>query len=124
MPPPQSPPPAAAARVQRRTSIEDPLAGLGRFDVSFLIDDSPSMDPLWDEAKECLMGVVDKSVKYDKGAPRSRSLAAVARSNGPTDGIDCHFMNAEASLQGCTQPQEIARLFSSVWPSGASRQSP
>lgn len=48
--------------MRRRTSVEDPLAPLGKYDVVVLLDDSPSMSDgnLWQETRDALMGVAEK----------------------------------------------------------------
>ncbi|KAM0753110.1 hypothetical protein T439DRAFT_323737 [Meredithblackwellia eburnea MCA 4105] len=109
--PPQSPPqtqhhrtPSAAsgpAGVQRRDSVEDPFSTLGRYDLVFMVDDSPSMVDLWAETKSALMGVAAKCVKYDK------------------DGIELLFLNNETHLHNVTSDSTIREAFDSVVPSGS-----
>lgn len=45
----------------RRSSVEDPLASLGKYDLAVVVDDSPSMTELWDETRSALIGLVQQS---------------------------------------------------------------
>lgn len=102
---------------RQRQSVEDPLAALSRFKVVYLLDDSPSMDSLWDELREALMGVVKAAVKYQRGGVdivRPRTLCS-----GRLDRHQ-HWMNdVDASLLNCSSASDIERMFSQVLPSGS-----
>lgn len=52
---------------RQRQTVEDPLASLARFKLVFLLDDSPSMDGLWDELRQALMGTVRAAIKHQRG---------------------------------------------------------
>ncbi|KAH8913506.1 hypothetical protein BT69DRAFT_1202927, partial [Atractiella rhizophila] len=80
---------------------EDPLASLARYDVVFLVDDSPSMDVLWPDVQGALMGVAERCLQYDR------------------DGLDVYFMNSGEQLESARDPQSIENLFHSVQPFGS-----
>jgi hypothetical protein len=67
-------------------------------DIAF---SSGSMKSLWQEARSALVGIVAKSILYDK------------------DGIDIFFLNSERTLEGCTSTQAVERLFGDVRPRGS-----
>ncbi|GAA6003816.1 uncharacterized protein JCM10292_003394 [Rhodotorula paludigena] len=105
-----APPPSRGPRTsrtgapppQRRSSVEDRLAPLGRYDLTLVVDDSPSMVDYWDETRSALMGVVEKCTKYDK------------------DGIDVLFLNAEERrMANVTDPALVERAFREVEPQGS-----
>ena len=54
---------ATAAGVQRRSSVEDPLAPLGKYDIEIIVDDSPSMldNGKWQDLRAALMGVAEQA---------------------------------------------------------------
>lgn len=52
---------------RQRQTVEDPLAGLARFKLVFILDDSPSMSDLWDELRQALMGTVRAAIKHQRG---------------------------------------------------------
>jgi len=89
------------SRPRQRQSVEDPLAALGRYHLVFLLDDSPSINPLWDELKAALMGTVKAAIKYVR------------------KGVDIHFMNDEANLIECTKTTEVECIFDTVLPAGS-----
>ncbi|BGP40236.1 hypothetical protein JCM10449v2_004194 [Rhodotorula kratochvilovae] len=92
----------AGRQPARRSSIEDRLAPLGKYDLVLLVDDSPSMVDYWKETGEALMGVVEQCTKYDK------------------DGIDVLFMNNDdRRLENITDPALVARAFREVEPFGS-----
>ncbi|GAA6006989.1 hypothetical protein JCM10207_009162 [Rhodosporidiobolus poonsookiae] len=94
--------PATGRGVQRRSSIEDRLAPLGRYDLVIMVNDSPSMVDYWEETREALMGVVESCMKYDR------------------DGIDLLFMNNEDhKIENCTAPEVVARAFEEIQPFGS-----
>ncbi|GAA5897140.1 hypothetical protein JCM8208_003739 [Rhodotorula glutinis] len=87
---------------QRRSSIEDRLAPLGKYDLVLVVDDSPSMVDHWKDVGEALMGVVESCTKYDK------------------DGIDVVFLNNDhARLEGVVDPSVVERTFREVEPVGS-----
>ncbi|GAA5842258.1 hypothetical protein JCM11251_006760 [Rhodosporidiobolus azoricus] len=87
---------------QRRSSVEDRLAPLARYDTVILVDDSPSMTEYWQETKDALMGCVNACAKYDK------------------DGIDLFFMNNEdCKLHNVTSPEVVASAFDEIQPFGS-----
>ncbi|BGP32282.1 hypothetical protein JCM10296v2_004063 [Rhodotorula toruloides] len=86
----------------RRSSIEDKLAPLGKYDLVILVDDSPSMIDFWDETRTALMGVVEACGKYDR------------------DGIDLCFMNNEdRKLENVVDTKVVARAFREIEPFGS-----
>ncbi|GAA5918882.1 hypothetical protein JCM1841_006657 [Sporobolomyces salmonicolor] len=87
----------------RRSSIEDRLAPLARYDLCILVDDSPSMVDHWDETRTALMSVVEKCLSY------------------ASDGIDLHFLNGgdEFRLQNITSLNAVASIFDVVQPFGS-----
>ncbi|GAA5917041.1 hypothetical protein JCM5296_001824 [Sporobolomyces johnsonii] len=93
----------ASTQPGRRSSIEDRLAPLARYDLCILVDDSPSMVAHWEETRTALMGVVEKCLSYD------------------SDGIDLHFMNGgdEFRLQNVTSSNVVASTFDKVQPFGS-----
>ncbi|GAA5850552.1 hypothetical protein JCM8547_001911 [Rhodosporidiobolus lusitaniae] len=96
--------PNTGQRVQRRSSVEDRLAPLGRYDVFILVDDSPSMleNDNWSKTREALVGVVEAIARYDK------------------DGIDLSFLNNEdRKLENVTSPQVVADMFDAIQPFGS-----
>ncbi|BGP16432.1 hypothetical protein JCM10213v2_004434 [Rhodosporidiobolus nylandii] len=94
--------PRTGAGPQRRSSVEDRLAPLGRYDLCILVDDSPSMVDYWGETREALMGVVGACARYDR------------------DGIDLWFLNNEdRKLENVTQPEVVAQAFDSIQPFGS-----
>ncbi|GAA5931851.1 hypothetical protein JCM3775_000060 [Rhodotorula graminis] len=101
--PPRSTRPAqGATRPQRRSSIEDRLAPLGKYDLVLVVDDSPSMVDHWKHVGEALMGVVESCTKYDK------------------DGIDVMFLNNDgARLEHVVDPAVVERTFREVEPFGS-----
>jgi len=82
---------------------EDPLNALRRYDMVFCVDDSGSMEmePLWQQCRDALMGVVDVASNYDD------------------DGVDVHFMNSSVVGKGLRSVDEVARLFRRVEPRGS-----
>ncbi|KAI5480788.1 von willebrand factor [Pseudohyphozyma bogoriensis] len=109
-------------------AAEEHGRGPDEYDVVLLVDDSPSMVDLWTETRDAvrffvysrilehaelihrgfaishatqLMGLVQKSVQYDK------------------DGIDVWFMNHTEVLKGVQEPGAVRELFESVEPSGS-----
>ncbi|GAA6038185.1 hypothetical protein JCM8097_005783 [Rhodosporidiobolus ruineniae] len=96
--------PNTGAGVQRRSSVEDRLAPLSRYDLVLLVDDSPSMTEgnRWRETREALMGVVEACARYDR------------------DGLDVWFMNSEdKKLENVTMPHIVAAAFDSIVPFGS-----
>lgn len=94
--------------VYSRPQAEDPLDLLRGFDTVIVVDDSGSMlarnyagVTRWQEARDALAG-----------------LTALVASKDP-DGIDVFFLNSPQSVQNCTDPDVVRRLFDSVVPSGA-----
>ncbi|KAJ8294158.1 hypothetical protein OF846_002722 [Rhodotorula toruloides] len=82
--------------------IEDKLAPLGKYDLVILVDDSPSMIDYWDETRTALMGVVEACGKYDR------------------DGIDLYFMNNEdRKLENVIDTKVVARAFREIEPFGS-----
>lgn len=78
--PPSGPPPSSSSSKQAATSgrsgVEDPLAALKKYDTSFLIDDSESMEMFWEELSGALGAVIQKAAQYDE------------------DGVDIAFFNS------------------------------
>ncbi|CEQ39656.1 SPOSA6832_01194, partial [Sporobolomyces salmonicolor] len=108
----------------RRSSIEDRLAPLARYDLCILVDDSPSMVDHWDETRTALMSVVEKWCVAGFGrrlrasahvSPRLPSLSYAS------DGIDLHFLNGgdEFRLQNITSLNAVASIFDVVQPFGS-----
>ncbi|KAG8955522.1 hypothetical protein FRC03_011112 [Tulasnella sp. 419] len=96
-----SPVSTAPSAPVRRSSIEDPLLLLRKFDTVFIVDDSSSMDgPLWYEAREALAGVADVAARYD------------------ADGVDVHFLNNPVVGRNIRSGAEVKRLFDRVTPDG------
>ncbi|GAA5989876.1 hypothetical protein JCM11641_001959 [Rhodosporidiobolus odoratus] len=94
--------PRTGQGVQRRSSVEDRLAPLGRYDLVVLVDDSPSMLDHWGDTRDALFGVVRACMKYDR------------------DGIDLMFMNNEGcKLENVTSPDVVAQAFNSIEPFGS-----
>ncbi|KAM0791516.1 hypothetical protein ACM66B_005967 [Microbotryomycetes sp. NB124-2] len=92
------------AGVQRRSSVEDPLAPLGKYDIEILVDDSPSMleGSRWSDLRAALMGVAEQAVRFDK------------------DGINITFMNADhVRLRNVTDVSTVREAFDTVQPSGS-----
>ncbi|KAM0791536.1 hypothetical protein ACM66B_005985 [Microbotryomycetes sp. NB124-2] len=88
-----APPPAA------RSSREDPLASLSKYDTVFLVDDSGSMEMFWEDSlRPALAQVVDTAARYD------------------SDGVDICFMNDRTRITSKSS-REIMSLFQRVWPS-------
>ncbi|BGP16424.1 hypothetical protein JCM10213_004020 [Rhodosporidiobolus nylandii] len=93
-PPPPPPPPGRALSAQQ----ENALAALAKHDTVFLVDDSGSMQAVWDEQlAPALTGVVDTATRYD------------------SDGVDICFFN---SRERCTSRSsaEILPVFRRVRP--------
>lgn len=85
----------------RRSSVEDPLLQLVKYDTVIIVDDSSSMaGPLWFEAREALAGVAELASKYD------------------ADGIDIYFLNSPLVGNGLRHASEVKRLFDQVEPDG------
>lgn len=57
----QAPVGASGGALARRSSVEDPLASLGKYDLAVVVDDSPSMTDWWDETRSALIGLVQQS---------------------------------------------------------------
>ncbi|KAK4046546.1 hypothetical protein OIV83_005998 [Microbotryomycetes sp. JL201] len=94
----------ATAAVQRRTSVEDPLAPLGKYDIEIIVDDSPSMleGTRWQDLRSALMGVAEQAVRFDK------------------DGINMTFMNADhVRLRNVTDVSTVREAFDTVQPTGS-----
>ncbi|PWN95530.1 hypothetical protein FA09DRAFT_341173 [Tilletiopsis washingtonensis] len=90
---------------------ENALELLRSFDTILLVDDSSSMQVTeqpdgthgpsrWEQARDALAGLVEIAMRYDE------------------DGVDIHFLNASASLQGCRDPAEVRALFDRLEPNG------
>ncbi|KIL70355.1 hypothetical protein M378DRAFT_67282 [Amanita muscaria Koide BX008] len=86
----------------RRTTEEDVLEALTKFDTVFIVDDSSSMrGARWEEAKAALATLAELAGRYD------------------TNGIDVHFLNHEAVGRNLKDSSDIIRLFQNVRPNGA-----
>ncbi|GJN90517.1 hypothetical protein Rhopal_003528-T1 [Rhodotorula paludigena] len=99
--PPTSRPPttatAAAPGLDKRT--EDALRQLAKYDTVFLVDDSGSMEPMWDSTvAPALAAVVETAVQYDE------------------DGVDLCFFNARETAASTTSAQECLAVFRRVRP--------
>jgi len=98
--------PAATATQSATTSnivgVDDPYAFLTSFDTVFLIDDSGSMaGARWRETSEALETITPICVAHDE------------------DGIDIHFLNAQAhNAYNVTSPARVRQIFSQVRPGG------
>ncbi|KAA1078823.1 hypothetical protein PGTUg99_003277 [Puccinia graminis f. sp. tritici] len=102
-PPPGPPPPDNLAAPgypanQFQPGVEDPLAMLSRYDTVILVDDSGSMEMMWDETRDALIGVVEKAIQYD------------------SDGIDLFFFNDAQQALNCNSPDQVRHVFRSVLP--------
>jgi len=85
----------------RRTTKENALEALRKYNTVFVVDDSSSMEGrLWREAREALSVLADESAKYD------------------VDGIDVHFFNDEKTGMNLTSAAAVRQLFDSVMPRG------
>lgn len=84
------------------TDIEPILANLKRFDTTFLVDDSASMNgPRWRLAREALTAVVDRAIRYD------------------TNGVDIRFFNDKDHRgDNLTTARQVIHLFDRVQPDG------
>ncbi|GAA6006952.1 hypothetical protein JCM10207_009150 [Rhodosporidiobolus poonsookiae] len=94
--PTASPPAESAARLSKQQ--ENALAALAKHDTVFLVDDSGSMEPVWQgQLAPALSAVVRTAAAYDD------------------DGVDLAFFN---SRERCTSksPDEILALFARVQP--------
>ncbi|KAM6496154.1 hypothetical protein JOM56_008860 [Amanita muscaria] len=102
-PPYVEPTPTYAPRMTtRRTTEEDVLEALTKFDTVFIVDDSSSMrGARWEEAKAALATLAELAGRYD------------------TNGIDVHFLNHEAVGRNLKDSSDIIRLFQNVRPNGA-----
>ncbi|SCV71986.1 BQ2448_4680 [Microbotryum intermedium] len=93
---------AGTSAPNSRSSIEDPLAPLGKYDLCILLDDSPSMTEHWNEARDALSGVAERFVKYDK------------------DGIDLCFMNNDnLNLKNVVDASTVREAFENIQPYGS-----
>ncbi|SGY94192.1 BQ5605_C037g11635 [Microbotryum silenes-dioicae] len=93
---------ASTSAPNRRSSIEDPLAPLGKYDLCILLDDSPSMTEHWYEARDALIGVAERFVRYDK------------------DGIDLCFMNNDnLNLKNVVDASTVREAFENIQPFGS-----
>lgn len=88
--------------VPRPADKEKVFAQLRRYDTSFLIDDSDSMNGRrWKTAKQVLDEIVPIAVKYDK------------------NGVDVRFFNAyveNEDRKDITSPEKVMELFKSATP--------
>lgn len=84
------------------TDMEPILANLKRFDTTFLVDDSASMNgPRWRQAREALAAVVNLAIKYD------------------TNGVDVRFLNDKDHRgDNLTSAGQVMQLFDRVQPDG------
>ncbi|TNY22142.1 hypothetical protein DMC30DRAFT_434142, partial [Rhodotorula diobovata] len=100
-PPPRAPPhiPAPApssSLLDPRT--EDALRALAKYDTVFLVDDSGSMEPMWEtELAPALAGAVRTAVQYDD------------------DGVDLAFFNS-STTHTSTSADDILDVFRRVRP--------
>ncbi|KAG9123383.1 hypothetical protein FRC07_015016 [Ceratobasidium sp. 392] len=88
-----------ATPVDKLLSISD-IKSLQRYDLAFLISDSPSMiqDGKWQKCKELLVQLARVAMKYD------------------SDGVEIHFLNtdSERSDDNFTKDEDVEAMFQSV----------
>ncbi|KAL6309778.1 hypothetical protein BKA93DRAFT_723170 [Sparassis latifolia] len=85
----------------RRSTVENALDTLRRFDTVIIVDDSGSMEgPRWQEARDALAALADIASRYD------------------ADGVDVCFLNSKRVGTNMKNSDLVRRLFNSVRPQG------
>ncbi|BGP40234.1 hypothetical protein JCM10449v2_004192 [Rhodotorula kratochvilovae] len=95
---PHIPPQRAPAPAKLDKGSEDALRALAKYDTVFLVDDSGSMEPMWETTlAPALAGVVRTAAAYDD------------------DGVDIAFFNSRVTHTS-TSADDILEVFRRVWP--------
>jgi hypothetical protein len=79
---------------------EDDLAILKDYDTVIIVDDSGSMEPLWNQACRALATLATIASRYDK------------------NGIDIYFLNHDKAAEHLKSEQDVVELFAGVSPCG------
>ncbi|KAF9651715.1 hypothetical protein BDM02DRAFT_3110160 [Thelephora ganbajun] len=95
------PPPYVLPAEFRQAGIqEDELEILRDYNTVMIVDDSGSMESLWDQACRALATLAIVASRYD------------------TNGIDIHFLNHRKAGKHLKSPEDVEELFESVSPCG------
>jgi len=95
------PPPYELPEEFKQAGIkEDDLAILRDYDTIIIVDDSGSMEPLWNQACRALATLAAVASRYDR------------------NGIDVHFLNHKKAGEHLKSEHDVQDLFSEVSPSG------
>lgn len=98
---PGAPAPGAARPLQRRSTREDLLDMLRKYNTVIVVDDSSSMaGRRWSDTRAALAELASTAAGYD------------------LDGVDIHFLNSEAVGRNIKDAASVERLFAAAEPEG------